>query len=106
MQDKALPSPFRFAGSTSEEPTMDFRTRMMSRQAETAARRQLGLAEQCSNRNSAEERIRIWERLHEITLPRDAQHRLVDIVAADTGLSGADVRSEQQRRAAARSENQ
>ena len=51
---------------------------------------------------TAEERIRIWERIHEVTLPRDPTHRLVDIIASNTGLSDADVRDEQQRRATLR----
>ncbi|NNM61446.1 MAG: hypothetical protein HKM03_04695 [Steroidobacteraceae bacterium] len=100
MEDKN-PSPFSaFPRPPVDEPSMDFRARMLSRQAEAAARRQLGLAEQCSTRNSAEERIRIWERLHEITLPRDMAHRLIEVIAADTGLSGEAVREEQSRRAA------
>jgi len=51
---------------------------------------------------TAEERIRIWERIHEVTLPKDPAHRLIDIIAANTGLADSDVREEQQRRAALR----
>jgi hypothetical protein len=99
MHDKNFPPQDPYPRSSLDEPSMDFRARMLSQQAETAARRQLGLAEQCSTRHSAEERIRIWERLHEIRLPRETDHRLVDVVAADTGLDAADVRGEQLRRA-------
>jgi hypothetical protein len=60
------------------------------------------LAEQCSRLKTAEERIRIWERIHEVTLPRDSEHRLVAIIAANTGLTDSDVRDEQQRRATLR----
>ena len=69
-------------------------------QAEAAERRRLDLAEQSSRLKTAEERIKIWERIHEVALPRDAAHNLVDIIAANTGLTEADVRDEQQRRAA------
>src|SRR5271167_1336784 len=79
---------------------MDFRARLVHQQAEAAERRRVDLAEQSSRLKTAEERIRIWERIHEVTLPRDPAHRLVDIIAANTGLTAADVRDEQRRRAA------
>jgi len=85
-----------------EDPMMDFRARLVHQQAEAAERRRMDLAEQSSRLKSAEERIRIWERIHEVTLPRDPAHRLVDIIATNTGLSDAEVRDEQQRRAAIR----
>jgi hypothetical protein len=81
---------------------MDYRARLVHAQAEAAERRRIDLAEQSSRLKTAEERIRIWERIHEVTLPRDPAHRLVEIIAANTGLTGADVRDEQQRRAAPR----
>ncbi len=86
-----------------DDPMMDFRARLVHQQAEAAERRRLDLAEQSSRLKSAEERIRIWERIHEVTLPRDAAHNLVEIIATNTGLTEADVRGEQQRRAALRS---
>ncbi len=85
-----------------EDPMMDFRARLVHQQAEAAERRRVDLAEQSSRLKSAEERIRIWERIHEVTLPRDPAHRLVDIIAANTGLTDGDVRDEQHRRAALR----
>jgi hypothetical protein len=85
-----------------EDPMMDFRARLVHQQTEAAERRRTDLAEQCSRLKSAEERIRIWERIHEVTLPRDPAHRLVEIIAANTGLTNADVRDEQLRRAAPR----
>ncbi len=102
MQDKPPLLANRFAAVSIDDPTMDFRARLVHQQAEHAERRKLGLAEQSSRLKTPEERIRIWERLHEVILPRDLQHRLVEIIAADTGLTGADVRDEQRRRAAAR----
>jgi hypothetical protein len=86
-----------------EDPMMDFRARLVHQQAEAAERRRLDLAEQSSRLKTAEERIRIWERIHEVTLPRNASHKLVVIIAANTGLTQADVREEQERRATLRS---
>jgi hypothetical protein len=85
-----------------DDPMMDFRARLVHQQAEAAERRRLDLAEQSSRLKTAEERIRIWERIHEVVLPRDTAHNLVEIIAANTGLTEADVREEQQRRAAMR----
>jgi len=81
---------------------MDFRARLVHQQAEAAERRRMDLAEQSSRLKTAEERIRIWERIHEVNLPRDPEHRLVEIIATNTGLTSSDVREEQQRRASLR----
>jgi hypothetical protein len=102
MQDKLNYSPGRNALPTGDDPTMDFRARLVHQQAENAERRKFDLAEQSSRLKSAEERIRIWERLHEVTLPRDPEHRLIEIIASNTGLAASDVRDEQRRRAALR----
>lgn len=98
------PSPILGRPSTpsSEDPMMDFRARLAHSQAEAAERRRLDLADQSSRLKTAEERIRIWERIHEVTLPRDPAHRLIEIIATNTGLTDADVREEQQRRATLR----
>ncbi|MHB8478093.1 MAG: hypothetical protein ACYDBZ_17595 [Steroidobacteraceae bacterium] len=99
---KPGPSLGRNSTPSNEDPMMDFRARLVHSQAEAAERRRLDLAEQSSRLKTAEERIRIWERIHEVTLPRDPAHRLVEIIATNTGLTGADVRDEQQRRATLR----
>ena len=84
-----------FAG----EPNADFRARVARRQAEAAELRQRELIEQASVINTPEARIRIWERLHEIAMPRDAAHRLLAVIAAQTGLTLAQVQAELQNRA-------
>ena len=101
-QYKPSPSLGRPSIPSGEDPMMDFRARLVHQQAEAAERRRLDLAEQSSRLKTAEERIRIWERIHEVTLPRDPAHRLVEIIATTTGLSDVEVRDEQQRRATLR----
>ncbi len=101
-QYKPSPSMGRASGSASDDPMMDFRARLAHSQAEAAERRRTDLADQCSRLKTAEERIRIWERIHEVGLPRDPAHRLIELIAANTGLTDADVRDEQQRRATLR----
>ena len=81
------------------EPNADFRARIARRQAEIAQVRQRDLIEQASSINSPDRRIRIWERLHEITMPLDASHRLLGVIAAQTGLTVMQVQTEQYNRA-------
>ena len=85
--------------SPTGDTAADFRARAARRQAEAAEIRQRELLEQASSVNSPDLRIRIWERLHEIPLPRDAGHRLLGVIAAQTGLTVAQVRTEQHNRA-------
>ena len=46
------------------------------------------------------ERIRLWEALHGLQLPRGADHRLVRVIAQGTALSVQQIQDEQRRRAA------
>jgi hypothetical protein len=84
------------------ESTADYRTRMARIQAEALEHWQKQLAEQSSVLNSPSDRIRVWERRHQIDLPRDPEHRLIKLIAANTGLSAEDVYAEQRLRAEAR----
>jgi len=84
------------------ETNGDYRERLARVHAEALERRQQELHEQSAPHNDASARIRIWERLHQIDLPRNPTHRLIDIIAANTGLSASDVLAEQQIRANAR----
>jgi len=86
------------AGASAESVT-DYRERMLTLQAEALERRQQQLHEQASPLNSPAERIRIWERLHQLELPRDPAHRLIAVIAANTGLSVDEVLMEQRARA-------
>jgi hypothetical protein len=99
MQYKPTPQIGRPTAQASDDLTMDFRARLVHQQTESAERRKSDLAEQSSRLKTPQERIRIWERLHEVVLPRSPAHRLIEIIAANTGLTGEDVRDEQRRRA-------
>ncbi len=88
--------PLPFAG----EPNADYRARIALHQAEISERRQRELVEQSSLANTPSERIRIWERLHQVKLPVSSAHSLVEVIAADTGLSADEVRDEQRQRLA------
>lgn len=84
------------------ESQTDYRRRMALLEAEALARREQELGEQRSPLNTPADRIRIWERRHQLQLPRSPSHRLVTVIAANTGLSLEEVRAEQCVRAAAR----
>jgi hypothetical protein len=90
VQDHDKPTPV--LGETSA----DYRARIAEHQAERARRRQEELLEQTSIQNTPSMRIRVWERLHQVGLPRNPAHRLLEVIAADTNLSIEQVREEQQ----------
>ena len=92
MQDHDKPTPV--LGETGA----DFRARINEHHAERARRRQEELLEQTSIQNTPAMRIRVWERLHQVTLPRNPAHRLLEVIAADTDLSLEQVREEQRTR--------
>lgn len=87
--------PVPFAGERNE----DYRARIAAHQAEAVERRRQELLEQRSSMNTPASRIRLWEQLHQIDLPRSPSHRLIDVIAAQTSLTSEDVRDEQRQRA-------
>lgn|SRR6185437_498778 len=94
------PRDFSALQSVPGEGIEERRRRMALLQAEAVEQRQRELAEQSSPLNSASIRIKAWERLHQVDLPSNPAHRLVTIIAANTGLSIDEVRDEQSLRAA------
>src|SRR5579862_3514191 len=76
----------------------DHRARIAMEESERLERKQQELLQQTSERSTPAERIRIWERRHGLTLPRDPHHPIVSIVASQTDLEVDQVREEQQRR--------
>lgn len=82
------------------DPTSDFRERILREQIEGAERAQRERVEQSSDFNTPAVRIRAWERLHRLTLPRSAAHSVLSVIADATHLTLAQVREEQRRRLA------
>jgi hypothetical protein len=80
------------------ESIADFRDRLAQRQAEAIELRRRELAEQASDAHTPAARIRIWERLHQMALPRNPTHRVLGVIAAHTGLTLEEVRAEQRQR--------
>lgn len=90
--------PHRPLAPVAGELITDYRERLARRKAEAAERSAVELAEQTSARNSATDRIRIWERRHGLPLPTRAAHPLLQVVANATGLPLAAVEEEQRLR--------
>ena len=78
----------------------EYRLKVQQQDRERAALRASELASQVSPVRAAEERIRIWERLHGLRLPSTSAHALVRVVATQTHLSVGEVQAEQRRRSA------
>jgi hypothetical protein len=80
--------------------TTDRRAAIELEERERAAERQRRIASQCSPLNGPADRIRIWEEVHGLALPRSLTHKLVRVIATQTELTVRQVQEEQQRRAA------
>lgn len=80
------------------ESIADQRARVAHEQAEREVHRQAELMELTSIRNAPGDRIRLWERMHGLPLPRDPNHNLLSVIAAATDLELAQVREEQRLR--------
>ena len=84
---------------TTFEPIIDHRARLEQVQFEAAARRERALIDQRSPENSPEVRVRVWERLHQLTLPKDPLHPILARVAEQTALGLDEVLEVQRLRA-------
>jgi hypothetical protein len=74
--------------------------RLAQEEHERAERRRQELAQQRSDLNPPEVRIRMWEKVHQLRLPSDPTHPILDVIAISTRLTLAEVREEQRTRAA------
>ncbi|HEX8754872.1 MAG TPA: hypothetical protein VF745_00925 [Steroidobacteraceae bacterium] len=80
------------------DPTTGYPARVVGEQIEKAERAQRERIEQSCELNTPAIRIRAWERLHRLTLPRGPAHAVLDVVASATCLTLEQVRGEQRRR--------
>jgi hypothetical protein len=78
---------------------LDHRARLERAQQDAAERRTQSLIDQRSSANSPEVRVRCWEKLHQVRLPKNPQHNILAIVAQQTGMALAEVLEVQRLRA-------
>jgi hypothetical protein len=90
------------SGSAGNEFLSEYRERRDLEALERAELKRVNLAEQHAPSNSADVRIRAWEKVHQLRMPSDPLHPALDAIAAATQLTLADVRNEQRLRSARR----
>jgi hypothetical protein len=84
---------FRAGESVDEQ-----RSRIAHELADREEHRQADYVELSSIRNAPGERVRLWERMHGLALPRDPGHHMLDVIAVATHLELAQVQEEQRLR--------
>ncbi len=80
------------------ESVAEHRTRLAREHEDRQQRRSEALASLTSFANDPSERIRIWEQLHGLHLPRNPTHNLVSVIAVATELQLEQVREVQRLR--------
>ena len=78
---------------------LDHRARLERMRLEAADRRERALNDQTSPVNSPDARVRAWERLHQLRLPKDPAHPILLQVAQQTALDMDQVLEVQRQRA-------
>jgi hypothetical protein len=81
------------------DPVLDYRARLERMRLEAEEWRRQAMVEQRSPDNSHEARVRAWERLHQVRLPKGSGHAVLAVVANQTGLELAEVHAVQRQRA-------
>jgi hypothetical protein len=82
---------------------MDFRAQAERRRLEAEQRRSQAMIDQRSIVNTPEMRVRIWERLHQLRLPKDPGHAILVQIAQQTDLQIVEIQEVQRQRATLRS---
>jgi|SRR4051794_40990797 hypothetical protein len=85
--------------SSAHDSLAEYRNRLAAEEYDRVERKRLGLAEQYSLHNSADARIRAWEKAHHLRMPSDPSHAVLEVIAFATQLTLAEVRDQQQVRA-------
>jgi hypothetical protein len=78
----------------------EYRDMMERRKLEKATLKQRTIAGLTAPQFDAQRRIRIWESLHGLNLPKSSSHELLSLIAKKTALTLDEVRREQIRRQA------
>lgn len=86
--------------SRTSDVTRTLAERLANEEYKRAEDRRRELAEQRSDLNPPDVRIRTWERIHALRLPSDPTHAILDVIAVSTRLTLEEVREEQRARAA------
>jgi hypothetical protein len=88
--------------SEGEELLSDYRQRRALEETQRAEQRRDECAQQSSMLNSADLRIRAWEKVHNLRMPSDPSHPVLAAITVATQLTLDEVQTEQRLRAARR----
>jgi hypothetical protein len=88
--------------SAGDDLLSDYRQRRALEESERAEQKRMDSAEQYSALNSADLRIRAWEKVHQLRMPSDPLHPALAAIATATQLTLEDVQNEQRLRSARR----
>jgi hypothetical protein len=100
--DRSLSRQLSGTGPRLGESDAAYHERLAQERASAQERWEQALRDQSAPENDAAARIRIWERRHQVDLPRDPGHRLIAVIATSTDLTVREVLAEQSARAAAK----
>jgi hypothetical protein len=81
------------------EYVADLRAQAERRRLEEEQRRTQARLDQRSLDNPPETRVRIWERLHQLRLPKNPSHGVLQQISQQTGLSLTEIQEVQKQRA-------
>ena len=76
----------------------DYRQRLEDEERERAERRRLQMEDQRSDINGPQARIRAWETVHALRLPKSPTHPVLRVIAAATDLTLSEILEEQRQR--------
>ncbi len=86
---------------TNTDYAQDLRAQLERRRLEAEQVRHQALLDQRAFDSPPDTRVRVWERLHQLRLPKDPGHAVLARVAEQTGLALSDVQEVQRQRAQA-----
>jgi hypothetical protein len=102
MNSMASLRPTNRMQSAGDELLSDYRQRRALEESERVEQRRVDSAEQYSALNSAELRIRAWEKVHKLCMPSNPLHPALAAIATATQLTLEDIQNEQRLRFAQR----
>lgn len=94
----SLPGSHPSPAADPADPGTGYPARIIRERIEEAERAERERIEQSSELNTPAIRIRAWERLHRLTLPRGSAHAVLNVIAKATRLTLEQVHEEQRRR--------
>jgi hypothetical protein len=90
--------PLNSSSANDYQPIPDHRARLERARLEAAERRDQAQLDQRSPHHTPEMRVRSWERLHQVRLPRDPAHPILRYVVEQTNMTLDEVLEVQRQR--------